>query len=60
MKTYAAFARAWRPAVAGEPHPAIDDFVETKLPRYADDRDYPSREATSRLSPLIASVGYFP
>jgi len=29
--------------------------VETKLCAYADDRDHPGREATSRLSPLIAS-----
>jgi deoxyribodipyrimidine photo-lyase len=36
-------------------HPAIEEFVETKLPRYVDDRDFPSRDGTSRLSPLIAS-----
>ncbi len=29
--------------------------METKLRAYADDRDHPGREATSRLSPLIAS-----
>jgi deoxyribodipyrimidine photo-lyase len=55
VKTYASFRRAWQPAMEGEAHPAIEGFVETKLPRYVDDRDFPSREATSRLSPLIAS-----
>lgn len=55
MKTFAAFRRAWEPSRDGEPHEAIDLFVETRLPRYADDRDFPSRDATSRLSPLIAS-----
>ena len=29
--------------------------METKLARYADDRDAPGRDGTSRLSPLIAS-----
>jgi deoxyribodipyrimidine photo-lyase len=55
MKTYAAFRRAWRPATDGEPHAAIEEFVATKLARYAADRDFPVLDATSRLSPLIAS-----
>jgi deoxyribodipyrimidine photo-lyase len=55
VKTYAGFRRRWEPAREGQRHEAIDEFVETRLTRYADDRDFPSREATSRLSPLIAS-----
>jgi deoxyribodipyrimidine photo-lyase len=55
MKTYAAFRRGWRPESEGEPHPAIEAFVETKLAGYADDRDFPARAGTSKLSPLIAS-----
>jgi deoxyribodipyrimidine photo-lyase len=55
VRTYAAFRRAWEPQAEGEPHPAIEEFVETKLARYADDRDFPARAGTSRLSPLIAS-----
>ena len=55
MKTFAAFRRSWAPDCVGERHPAIEEFVETKLARYADDRDEPAREGTSRLSPLIAS-----
>jgi deoxyribodipyrimidine photo-lyase len=55
MKTYAGFRRAWQPSRAGDRHEAIAEFVETRLARYADDRDFPGRDATSRLSPLIAS-----
>jgi deoxyribodipyrimidine photolyase len=55
VKTYAGFRRAWRLARDGDRHEAIDEFVEMRLARYADDRDFPSREGTSRLSPLIAS-----
>jgi deoxyribodipyrimidine photo-lyase len=55
VKTYAGFRRAWRPARDGDRHEAIDEFVETRLARYADDRDFPNRAGTSRLSPLIAS-----
>jgi deoxyribodipyrimidine photo-lyase len=55
VKTFAAFRRAWEPSRQGDRHDVIDEFVETRLARYADDRDFPSREATSRLSPLIAS-----
>jgi deoxyribodipyrimidine photo-lyase len=55
MKTYAGFRRHWTPSREGERHDAIDEFVETRLARYADDRDFPARDATSRLSPLIAS-----
>jgi len=55
MKTYAAFRRAWQPSGDGAGHEALQEFVETKLARYADDRDFPARNGTSRLSPLIAS-----
>jgi deoxyribodipyrimidine photo-lyase len=55
VRTYAAFRRAWRPAAEGSPHPLLEDFVRTKLAKYADDRDFPARDGTSRLSPLIAS-----
>jgi deoxyribodipyrimidine photo-lyase len=55
VKTYAAFRRRWEPSREGERNDAIDEFVETRLVRYADDRDFPGRDATSRLSPLIAS-----
>ena len=55
MKTYAGFRRAWEPVRDGDRHEAIDAFVETRLARYADARDFPSVDATSRLSPLIAS-----
>jgi deoxyribodipyrimidine photo-lyase len=55
VKTFAAFRRRWQPAGEGTPHPRIEEFVETRLARYADDRDFPARDATSQLSPLIAS-----
>ncbi|HET9116202.1 MAG TPA: FAD-binding domain-containing protein [Gaiellaceae bacterium] len=55
MKTYAGFRRAWGPSREGVRHEAIEEFVETRLAGYADDRDFPARDATSRLSPLIAS-----
>ena len=55
MKTFAGFRRAWQPARDGDRHEAIDAFVETALTRYADDRDFPGLDGTSRLSPLIAS-----
>ena len=55
MKTFAGFRRRWEPSREGSRHDAVDEFVETKLPRYADDRDHPARDGTSRLSPLIAS-----
>ena len=55
MKTYAGFRRHWQPARDGDRHEAIEEFVETRLARYADDRDFPGLDATSRLSPLIAS-----
>lgn len=56
MRTFAGFRRAWSPARDDSPpHPALAEFVETKLPRYADGRDFPARDATSRLSPLIAA-----
>ena len=55
MRTFAAFRRRWEPPRDGSPHDAVEEFVETKLARYADDRDHPAREGTSRLSPLIAS-----
>jgi deoxyribodipyrimidine photo-lyase len=55
VKTYAAFRRAWRPAAEGAAHPLLEDFVRGKLRKYADDRDFPARDGTSKLSPLIAS-----
>jgi deoxyribodipyrimidine photo-lyase len=55
VKTFAGFRRAWQPARDGDRHEAIDEFVENRLSRYADDRDFPGRDGTSRLSPLIAS-----
>jgi deoxyribodipyrimidine photolyase len=55
VKTFAAFRRRWQPARVGVPHPRIEEFVERRLARYADDRDFPARDATSQLSPLIAS-----
>jgi deoxyribodipyrimidine photo-lyase len=55
VKTYAAFRRRWEPEDGDPRHPDLQEFVQTKLARYADDRDYPGRDATSRLSPLIAS-----
>ncbi len=55
MRTFAAFRRRWEPVRDGSRHDALDEFVETKLARYADDRDVPARDGTSRLSPLIAS-----
>jgi deoxyribodipyrimidine photo-lyase len=54
-RTFASFRRAWQPEDGDARHPALQEFVETKLARYADDRDYPAREGTSRLSPLLAS-----
>jgi len=56
VKTFAGFRRAWSPPRDDAPaHAALAEFVETKLRRYADDRDFPGRDATSRLSPLIAA-----
>jgi deoxyribodipyrimidine photo-lyase len=55
MKTYAGFRRAWEPSREGDRHDAIEEFVETRLAGYAENRDFPARDATSRLSPLIAS-----
>ena len=57
MRTFAGFRRAWSPPrdAGTAPHAALADFVESKLARYADDRDFPGRDATSRLSPLVAS-----
>jgi len=54
MTTFAAFRRGWSPEEGDARHPALQEFVETKLAAYADDRDFPGRHATSRLSPLIA------
>jgi deoxyribodipyrimidine photo-lyase len=55
VKTFAGFRRAWQPPREGDRHEAIDAFVEARLARYADDRDFPGLDGTSRLSPLIAS-----
>jgi hypothetical protein len=50
MKTYAAFRRAWEAPREGEPHAAIEVFVETKLVRHATTGIFPG-DGTSRLSP---------
>jgi deoxyribodipyrimidine photo-lyase len=55
VKTFAAFRRHWAVPRDGAPHDAVAEFVHTKLARYADDRDHPALDGTSRLSPLIAS-----
>ena len=55
MRTFAAFRRRWSPEEGDSRHPALCEFVETKLAAYADDRDFPGRDGTSRLSPLIAA-----
>ena len=56
MKTFAGFRRAWvAPHDDAPAHPALAEFVETKLHGYADGRDFPGLDATSRLSPLIAA-----
>ena len=55
MKTFVSFKRSWRPECGASSHPALTAFVESKLHRYADDRDHPGRDGTSRLSPLIAN-----
>ena len=57
MRTFAAFRRAWSPPDDGSAaaHPALEEFARSKLTRYADDRDFPGRDATSKLSPLVAS-----
>jgi len=55
VKTFAAFRRRWKPPRDGSPHEALQEFVATKLVRYAEDRDQPARDGTSRLSPLMAS-----
>lgn len=42
MRTFAAFRRAWSPEEGDARHPALREFVETKLAAYADDRDFQS------------------
>jgi deoxyribodipyrimidine photo-lyase len=56
-RTFAGFRRAWEPTrkEERERHPLLDEFVATRLARYAGDRDAPARDGTSRLSPLIAA-----
>jgi len=55
VRSSSAFRRRWTPEPSGARHEALDEFVEIRLARYAADRDFPAREATSRLSPLIAA-----
>jgi deoxyribodipyrimidine photo-lyase len=55
VRTHASFARQWRPAEGDPRHPALQEFVATKLARYAADRDFPGKDATARVSPLLAS-----
>jgi deoxyribodipyrimidine photo-lyase len=46
------FGDVWRPGEAGA-HQRLDAFLERGLPRYADDRDLPAVEGSSRLSPHL-------
>jgi len=41
------------PGTAQEAHRRLDAFVESGLGRYADDRNHPDLDATSRLSPFL-------
>jgi deoxyribodipyrimidine photo-lyase len=45
-------AETWTPGEKGAQH-RVDDFVAHRLDRYADGRDLPAAEATSRLSPYL-------
>jgi deoxyribodipyrimidine photo-lyase len=44
------------PAGEAEANVRLDGFLESRIQRYSEDRDYPGRRATSRLSPYL-SVG---
>lgn len=46
------FTDYWHPGEMGA-HAALKDFLEDKLFQYAEGRDYPARDATSRLSPHL-------
>lgn len=46
------FTKYWQPGEVGA-HDALDSFLEDKLFQYAEGRDYPARDATSRLSPHL-------
>jgi deoxyribodipyrimidine photolyase len=50
LKTFAAFRRAWEPSHEGDRHEAIDEYVETRLARYADDRDFPGGNGAPQLT----------
>jgi deoxyribodipyrimidine photo-lyase len=48
----AGFGDAWQPGEAGA-HARLDRLLDDVLPRYADDRDRPDLEGSSRLSPHL-------
>jgi deoxyribodipyrimidine photo-lyase len=48
----AGLRETWTPGEKGA-HRRLEEFVHDRLPRYADERDAPAAEATSRLSPHL-------
>ncbi|MGN6743660.1 MAG: cryptochrome/photolyase family protein, partial [Amnibacterium sp.] len=48
----AGLRETWTPGERGA-HRRLDDFVHHRLERYAEERDLPAKEATSRLSPHL-------
>lgn len=48
----AGLRETWTPGEKGA-HRRLDEFVHERLPRYADERDLPAADATSRLSPHL-------
>ncbi|HEY8318679.1 MAG TPA: deoxyribodipyrimidine photo-lyase [Amnibacterium sp.] len=48
----AGLAETWVPGEKGA-HQRLDDFLHHRLERYADERDLPAAEASSRLSPSL-------
>jgi deoxyribodipyrimidine photo-lyase len=48
----AGLRETWTPGEKGA-HRRLEEFVHDRLPRYADERDLPAAEATSRLSPSL-------
>ncbi len=49
----AGFSEQWQPGEAGA-EAALDHFLQSAITTYKDGRDFPSRAATSRLSPHLA------
>ncbi|NWG72229.1 MAG: deoxyribodipyrimidine photo-lyase [Parvularculaceae bacterium] len=49
----AEFGEWWRPGEAGA-EAALDSLIADRLDRYADRRDFPGEDSTSRLSPHLA------